>query len=62
MFVVGAVNVNSLRPSFARGRDGDGILTVSAPGQYVSVARPYTNSYALQEGTSFGEPPPFSPL
>ena len=55
MFVVGAIDVYSLRSSFSRGTDGDGILSVSAPGTDVTVAKAYTAGYVFKEGTSQGK-------
>ena len=55
MFVVGAVDTFSIRTYFSQGTDGDGILTVSAPGKDVKLAEAYTADYTWDEGTSFGE-------
>ena len=62
MFIVGAVDVYSLRASLSRGTDGDGILTVSAPGQDLTIAKAYTAGYDFAEGTSYGKPHSHLPL
>ena len=63
MFVVGAVDRYSKRATFSGGKgsqgtDGDGILTVSAPGKDVKIAVANTNGYGVGEGTSYGKKTP----
>lgn len=55
MFVVGATDVYSQRAYFSRGTAGDGILSISAPGQDVTAAVAYTAGYLFKEGTSLGK-------
>lgn len=61
MFVVGAIDVYSLRSAFSRGTDGDGILSVSAPGTDVTVAKAY-DGYVFSYGTSLCKPLPYPTL
>ncbi|KAI9756102.1 MAG: hypothetical protein M4579_003989 [Chaenotheca gracillima] len=56
LITVGAVDNAGNRAAFSQGFDGDGILTVSAPGVGITCADDSTTGTQVNQGTSFAAP------